>query len=353
MSSPGKRRPCALFAFSSLLWYNPVILYFTEVCMNRFLRLLSLLLALLLLPAACLGEDTLFSFSSGGAQDSLVVFHDDPTPSPSPAPEPTPEPSPEPTPDPDIDAPLEVHLLNVACADSILLKKGGMTMLIDAGNLPEAGRITDYLQQLGVTRLDYAMFTHPHGDHVQGFVEVLDAVDVGVFLEPTLYEDYTGEGSDYVKIIHQKLEEKGVPVEIVAHKDSMDFAGAAIRFYQWQKPSAVVNNRSMIEHITYGNSRILLCADIESHAQRALTVELGDALRADIIKLPHHGLAAFTREFCAVVQPKLATISHNRGNERVESLIRALNYRGIDWKLTVDGTIVCTTDGTEWKVTQE
>lgn len=319
--------------------------------MIRSFRFLTLLLVVLLLPAVCAGEDTLFSFSSGGAQDSLVVFHDDPTPSP--APEPTTVPSPEPTADPSLSAPLEVHLLNVACADSILLKKGDRTMLIDAGNLPEAGRITDYLQQLGVTRLDYAMFTHPHGDHVQGFVEVLDAVDVGVFLEPTLYEDYTGEGSNYVKIIHDKLEEKGVPIEIVSHKDSMDFAGATIRFYQWQKPSAVVNNRSMIEHITYGDSRILLCADIESHAQRALTVELGDALRADIIKLPHHGLAAFTREFCAVVQPKLATISHNRGNERVESLIRALNYRGIDWKLTVDGTIVCTTDGTEWKVTQE
>ena len=86
---------------------------------------------------------------------------------------------------------------------------------------------------------------------------------------------------------------------------------------------------------------------------QALAAELGGALRADILKMPHHGLASYTRELHAAVQPKFATVSHTRGNETVEGVLATLTARGVQWRLTVKGTIVCTSDGTEWRIRQE
>lgn len=276
-------------------------------------------------------------------ESPLVVFTEPPA---------TPAPTPEPTPDPNLAAPLEVHFLNVKSADCILLKKGSLTMMIDAGNYTESDRILAYLDELGIERLDYAMFTHPHGDHIQGYAAVLEEVEVGVFLEPALYDNYDDEGKDYLEIIHEIMDRRKIPIHILCHKDAMDFAGATIRFYQWENPDARTNNRSMIEHITFGDSAIVLAADIESHAQKALAEELGERLHADILKMPHHGLASYTREFHAAVEPKFATISNTRGNETVEKVIGSLNARGVQWMLTTKGTIVCETDGTQWYINQ-
>ena len=75
-------------------------------------------------------------------------------------------------------------------------------------------------------------------------------------------------------------------------------------------------------------------------------------LPADILKMPHHGMASYTLEFHDAVQPKLATISNTRGVETVEEQIGRLEARGVEWMLTTEGTIVCTTDGTQWLIKQ-
>ena len=44
------------------------------------------------------------------------------------------------------EAPLEVHCINVACADCILIRQGDHTLMVDSGNLGEADRIVRYLE---------------------------------------------------------------------------------------------------------------------------------------------------------------------------------------------------------------
>src|SRR5690625_812267 len=65
---------------------------------------------------------------------------------------------------------LSIHFFHLEDYDkmgeSILVKTPeGKTILIDAG-MPEAGPIVDeYLDDLGVGKLDYVMPSHPHVDH--------------------------------------------------------------------------------------------------------------------------------------------------------------------------------------------
>ncbi|HIQ62544.1 MAG: MBL fold metallo-hydrolase [Christensenellales bacterium] len=247
------------------------------------------------------------------------------------------------------EAPLEVHCINVACADCILIRQGDHTLMVDSGNLGEADRIVRYLELLGIDRLEYAMETHPHSDHIQGYQEVLRAVDVGTYLRPALFEDYT---SADLEALNALLEEKGIPIRTLRHGDTIPFGGAEITCYQWENPEATVNNRSMLLHIRQGERAVLLAADVKNHAQRALAEALGERLRADILKMPHHGLAKFEQAFHDAVQPSLALITNVRGNEAVEQEIKRLETYGVEWMLVTKGNLVAVTDGDSWRIEQ-
>ena len=54
---------------------------------------------------------------------------------------------------------------------------------------------------------------------------------------------------------------------------------------------------------------MLLAADIEAMQERALVERLGDALRADILLVPHHGSkTSSTYAFLNAVQPRIAWV---------------------------------------------
>ncbi|MGK8525284.1 ComEC/Rec2 family competence protein [Nocardia asteroides] len=68
------------------------------------------------------------------------------------------------------------------------------------------------------------------------------------------------------------------------------------------------NDRSVVVTARTPAGRILLTGDIEVRAQRAL-MHAGIPIRADILKLPHHGSRTTTKEFLDAVRPRLALVS--------------------------------------------
>jgi competence protein ComEC len=240
---------------------------------------------------------------------------------------------------------LEVHFINVASADCLLLRMGDKTLLLDSGTRATADRILTYLESVGVDRLDYAFASHPHDDHVGGFVELLPVIPVDTFLAPRLYEN------DYEQMtvrIRRALREANLPITYVENETTLPFGDATLTFYQWQMRGATANNRSMMVMLRYGERTMLLTADIGSPAQRALAALYGEELRADILKLPHHGLSAYQMDLHQVVQPELATISCIAAH--VGENLKRLEARGLPYLFTTKGSIVAVTDGAVWRV---
>ena len=60
--------------------------------------------------------------------------------------------------------------------------------------------------------------------------------------------------------------------------------------------------------------RILLTGDLEPESQRAI-LATGDDLRADVLKVPHHGSAQQDPTFIAATNARLALISAGRDND--------------------------------------
>lgn len=242
---------------------------------------------------------------------------------------------------------LEVHLIDVGSADCILLRKGSWAMMIDSGNPGTADVIMDYLADIGVESLDIAFISHYHNDHIGGYLRILDEFPVAEVWLPTGHEDHA---SDFHTRLDTVIKQNALPTRFIENLETMDIEEITLSFYRWEKPSASHNDRSMMLHARYGGRSILLAADVENRAQKELGLAHDALLSADILKMPHHGIAAYMREFHWAVNPQLVTFSNAK--HRIERNIDLAKQRHVDWLLTTKGTIVAVTDGAQWLVWQ-
>ena len=92
-----------------------------------------------------------------------------------------------------------------------------------------------------------------------------------------------------------------------------------------------VNNDSLVLKLTYGDLRILFTGDIERKVE-LLLVELGKDLRAEIVKVPHHGSkTSSSAEFLNAVRPQYAVFSlgqRNRYRFPSKAVVKRYRERG-------------------------
>ena len=97
------------------------------------------------------------------------------------------------------------------------------------------------------------------------------------------------------------------------------------------------NDRSVVLRITYGKRSLLLMGDAERALEAAL-LRSGADLRADVLKLAHHGSrSSSTDRFLDAVRPKLAIISARRAPSRPlpsARVLHRLRERGIEYLRT-------------------
>jgi competence protein ComEC len=212
----------------------------------------------------------------------------------------------------------ELHVIDVGQGDAIAFRTArGRWLLIDAGRTwrgGDAGRTTviPYLRRRGGELVAFVL-THPHADHVGGAATVLRA------LRPRAYYDaaFAGGGDAYRESL---VAAKGrVPWRRVHPGDSLSVDGAIVTFLApdsaWTASLNDPNEASTVVAIRVGAVRFLLTGDAERGEERWLLRRVGDGLRADVLKVAHHGSATSTTpEFLAAVRPRVALVSVGAGN---------------------------------------
>jgi competence protein ComEC len=201
----------------------------------------------------------------------------------------------------------------VACdigqGDALVLNAGsGAAVVVDAGPDPDA--VDGCLRRLGVRRIPYLLLTHFHADHVEGLPGVLRGravAEIGVspLPDPPAEVDRVTRWAGRVPITHPAPGEQRV-------------AGAVSWRVLW--PSRLIaegsppNNASVVLLAEIRGVRILLTGDIEPPAQAALhRAEPG--LRADVVKVPHHGSAHQDEAFLASLGARIAIASVGADND--------------------------------------
>ncbi|MET9310656.1 ComEC/Rec2 family competence protein [Kribbella sp. NPDC003505] len=213
---------------------------------------------------------------------------------------------------------------DVGQGDGLVLRAGDRTaVVVDTG--PDPAAMDRCLKDLNVQHIPVVVLSHFHADHVGGLAGVLSGRQVGE-IEVT---PYFSPRAEYERVITLAARH-GVAVRTVTFHERR-VAGQVSWTTLWpaRVPSLPApgtssatptdegspeNNASIAMMAEVAGLRILLTGDLEPESQRAV-LATGADLKADVLKVPHHGSAQQDPNFIAAANARLAVISAGRNND--------------------------------------
>jgi competence protein ComEC len=279
-------------------------------------------------------------------------------------------------------APWIFAACDVGQGDALFLAAGPHTAIaVDTG--PDPDREDACARSLGITDVPLAILTHFHADHVDGLPGLVRGRRVGRIETTTVDDPPSGAalvarvagaaGIPVARVVpdehdglgdlawHVLWPQAGHPLSPPAGDGAQGGAGGATGRHgrgaggegrgmaedgPGEDPGP--NNDSIVMAVTLrtpgGPFRLLLTGDIETPVQRILLADRAPELRADVLKVPHHGSANQDPEFLAAVQPSVSVISVGAGNPYGHPAPRTVYLAGRDgarvYRTDQDGTVL-------------
>ncbi len=254
----------------------------------------------------------------------------------------------------------ELTFINVGQGDCAWLTlPRNINILIDGGGVAkyqddyEIGRkiVLPYLQKEGVHRLDYMIASHPHEDHINGLISVLEEMPVETLLVPIGFER-----NPRGQVLLDRATQQGTEIVMLQSGDEKSLGNdctltVLMPEELWLESVENENDLSLVCKLTYGDTAVLLPGDLEQEGEAALVSAWPSAGKVDILKVSHHGSATSTTEaFVDWAQPSYAYIPCGENqfgppaNNVLEQLLRcgAVIYRADEDK---DVTFTLTKEG--------
>ncbi len=274
---------------------------------------------------------------------------------------------------------LRASFLDVGQGDATLLELPGARILIDAGGSldgrgldPGERAVLPALRARHVDHLELVVISHPHPDHIGGLLAVARAIPIDTLwwsgdasgdprLAPLLAE-LAARGTFITRPpLHSQL--GGAELDALhpqATRDTGDDAAAHIE----ADDGLTTNDNSLVIRMRYAGRALLFPGDLEAEGEDLARAYAGAALRADVLKLPHHGSrTSSTDDFLDAVGPSIAVLSCGAGNRfgfphaevsaRLEAraihVLRTDRMGGITITIAPDGALrTATTRGGQW-----
>ncbi|HWQ35997.1 MAG TPA: ComEC/Rec2 family competence protein [Blastocatellia bacterium] len=271
---------------------------------------------------------------------------------------------------------LSVTFLDVGQGDAMVISfpRGAVMMFDSGGRLPlqqgddgtddeevfiedrigtgEAA-VAPYLWQRGIRRLDLIAISHSDTDHSEGFTELARSFEIGAALTGMIPAD-----DRQFEPFRQAMEKASVPLRVLRRGGGFELDGARVEALAPSVEAANAprysNNQSLVLRLSYGNRSFLLTGDIERQTEEQL-LAAGDSLRADVLKVAHHGSrTSSTEAFVKAVAPQYAVISVAApspfGHPHAEVLERLQRSGARVLPTSACGAITISTDGSDLQV---
>ncbi len=212
---------------------------------------------------------------------------------------------------------MDITFVNVDQGDGAVIDiTGGETLLVDGGGKYEfsdydAGEniFLPYLISKGYTKIDKAIVSHFHSDHVLGIIAAVKNLTVDEIIIP----DADAE-NEYRLELERLAAEKNIPIRIVSAGDVIDLgSGTKITIISSASPDSPNSNEgSIVMKLQHNGFNCLFTGDIGIETEAKIKDKIGDC---DVVKMAHHGSASSnSEEFANAVTAEYAVVSVGESN---------------------------------------
>jgi competence protein ComEC len=221
---------------------------------------------------------------------------------------------------------LQITAIDVGQGSATFLRlPRGVTMLVDGGgfhnNSFDMGRsvIAPFLYARRIGKIDIVVLTHPHPDHLQGLIPIVNNFDV-----QEVWTTGVKANDDLYRLWEKSILEKKIPVRIFSAKNPPENINGV--HFQCLWPAAPppqnkqdisyddTNDSSLVLKVTYGTTSFLFTGDISDRIE-SLLIDSRTNLQSDLLFVPHHGsLHSSSADFLQAVACRYAIISAGKNN---------------------------------------
>ena len=172
---------------------------------------------------------------------------------------------------------LQVYFIDVGQADSILITNQDHYMLIDAGNNEDGPKLVKYFKdELGISKFDYVVGTHPHEDHIGGLDDIINNFTIDNFYIP----DVMTTTKTFEDVL-DALDNKGLEITVPNIGDKFNLGEAEFEVMYTGTDDSDLNNTSIVLKMIFGNYSYLFTGDATDKVEKIL---LDKDIDVDVLK---------------------------------------------------------------------
>lgn len=205
-----------------------------------------------------------------------------------------------------------VKIMNVGQADSILIYSNGYSAIIDAGLPSYSKDIFADLNYSKIKRIDTAILTHYHSDHVGAINKISERFNIRNLILPAFTEG--GEGLELVNSAKKNIIGNKGKVYTATPGMNFNIGDFEITVLCHYYNMGNINDTSIVVMAKIGTVKFLFTGDAEENAETALLKE-NINLDCTVLKVGHHGSDTSTSEdFLKAATPEYSVISVGEDN---------------------------------------
>ena len=260
---------------------------------------------------------------------------------------------------------LEIHYINAnSRIDSMFIRVGDKSIFVDGGYYKDAKTDINYVKKLGVTKIDYYIGSHAHGDHVSAAGPIIKEFGIKTVLcSPTQTDGKLNLKEDILYHINKdakKADREGLREALNACEFKVLKAGdivnvndlrikciGPVKINTNKKLKYLENYNSLILRLDYGGTSFLLTGDARTTELKDTKKVYGDDLNVTVLKNAHH-YSPMNESILKTIKPKYVVFTTYYKYLPETTYLKKLKKLGAKTFITTknkDGTVIATSDG--------
>ncbi len=190
------------------------------------------------------------------------------------------------------------------------------TIVIDGGLKEDAQNLIDNINRFGGGKVDVWFITHPHMDHAQAFMEIVENTDMKIekvyvtLNDLDWYKQYETARIEEIEKFFSIMESDKIndKVEEVYLNQLINIDNMQCEILGIKNPEITtnpINNSSMVVKMNINDKSLLFLGDTGIESGEKLLQNQKEKLKADIVQMAHHGQSGVDRKIYEAIQPEI------------------------------------------------